>query len=61
MARVVITTIQRLYSMLKGEPDLDPDLFKCPELDPCASERGRFPRHHRISDGAEARLEQLEP
>lgn len=26
VARVVITTIQRLYSMLKGEPDLDPSL-----------------------------------
>jgi type I restriction enzyme R subunit len=26
VARVVITTIQRLYSMLKGEPDLDPTL-----------------------------------
>ncbi len=26
VARVVITTIQRLYSMLKGEPDLDPAL-----------------------------------
>ena len=25
-AKVVITTIQRLYSMLKGEPDLDPEL-----------------------------------
>ena len=25
-AKVVITTIQRLYSMLKGEPDLDPTL-----------------------------------
>ena len=24
-AKVVITTIQRLYSMLKGEPDLDPE------------------------------------
>jgi type I restriction enzyme, R subunit len=24
-SKVVITTIQRLYSMLKGEPDLDPD------------------------------------
>src|SRR5213079_3174703 len=23
--KVVITTIQRLYSMLKGEPDLDPE------------------------------------
>jgi len=26
VARVCITTIQRLYSMLKGEPDLDPSL-----------------------------------
>ncbi len=26
VARVVITTIQRLYSMLRGEPDLDPSL-----------------------------------
>lgn len=26
VARVIITTIQRLYSMLKGEPDLDPTL-----------------------------------
>jgi hypothetical protein len=25
-AKVVITTMQRLYSMLKGEPDLDPAL-----------------------------------
>jgi hypothetical protein len=25
-AKVVITTVQRLYSMLKGEPDLDPEL-----------------------------------
>ncbi|MBI5710655.1 MAG: DEAD/DEAH box helicase family protein [Candidatus Eisenbacteria bacterium] len=25
-AKVVITTIQRLYSMLKGEPDLDPEI-----------------------------------
>jgi type I restriction enzyme, R subunit len=26
VARVTIATIQRLYSMLKGEPDLDPEL-----------------------------------
>lgn len=26
VARVVITTIQRLYSMLQGDPDLDPEL-----------------------------------
>ena len=26
VARVVITTIQRLYSMLQGEPDLDPEV-----------------------------------
>jgi len=25
-AKVVITTVQRLYSMLKGEPDLDPEV-----------------------------------
>jgi type I restriction enzyme, R subunit len=24
--KVVITTIQRLYSLLKGEPDLDPEV-----------------------------------
>ena len=37
--KVVITTIQRLYSMLKGEPELDPaaedsSLFESPELAP---------------------------
>jgi type I restriction enzyme R subunit len=33
VARVVITTIQRLYSMLKGEPDLDPSLEQGSQFD----------------------------
>lgn len=33
VARVVITTIQRLYSMLKGEPELDPTLEEGSQFD----------------------------
>lgn len=33
VAKVVITTIQRLYSMLKGEPDLDPALEEGSQYD----------------------------
>ena len=33
VAKVVITTIQRLYSMLKGEPDLDPGLEEGSQYD----------------------------
>ncbi len=33
VARVVITTIQRLYSMLKGDPDLDPTLEEGSQFD----------------------------
>jgi type I restriction enzyme, R subunit len=32
-SKVVISTIQRLYSILKGEPDLDPELEEHSELD----------------------------
>jgi type I restriction enzyme R subunit len=40
--KVVITTIQRLYSMLKGEPDLDPSLEEGSQFVPGA-ERARTP------------------
>src|SRR5207302_5654924 len=33
VARVVITTIQRVYSMLKGDPDLDPALEEGSQFD----------------------------
>jgi len=36
VARVCITTIQRLYSMLKGEPDLDPTLEEGSQYDTAA-------------------------
>src|SRR5207237_6402790 len=32
-SKVVISTIQRLYSVLKGEPDLDPELEEHTPLD----------------------------
>lgn len=34
IASVVITTIQRLYSMLKGDPELDPNLEEGSQFDP---------------------------
>ena len=36
VARVCISTIQRLYSMLKGEPDLDPELEQGSQFDTLA-------------------------
>jgi type I restriction enzyme R subunit len=36
VARVCITTIQRLYSMLKGQPDLDPELEEGSKFDTMA-------------------------
>jgi type I restriction enzyme R subunit len=36
VARVCITTIQRLYSMLRGEEDLDPDLEEVSQFDSAA-------------------------
>jgi type I restriction enzyme R subunit len=37
IARVVITTIQRLYSMLQGDPDLDPTLEEGSQFDTAAA------------------------
>src|SRR5207249_4057927 len=37
VARVVITTIQRLYSMLRGDPELDPELEEGSQFDTAAA------------------------
>lgn len=39
VAKVVITTIQRLYSMLRGEPDLDPSLEEGSRFEDAAAEK----------------------
>jgi type I restriction enzyme, R subunit len=38
-SRVVITTIQRLYSMLKGEPELDPETEEESQFDSAGAAR----------------------
>jgi type I restriction enzyme R subunit len=41
VARVTITTIQRLYSILKGETELDPELDEHPPMTCCRQSRCR--------------------